>query len=486
MEIQINGEINVLPAVMENGKLKITQEGSNMILQTDYNLMVLYNAAGLVQVTIPGGYQNAVCGLCGDFNDEIDDDFRLPSGELTSKLEEFVEAWREYPEESNCVHICEENCDECDPMRASIFGREEACGQIILENGPFEACKDIVNATEYFTDCLIDMCDADGQSQVLCDSLQAYATACQAAGVKIKPWRTPTLCPFSCQQNSHYEVCTHTCEVSCAGITTSESCTINCFEGCECDEGYMFDGDKCVTMDQCGCVYNGRYMGVGTSVLSSDCLQSCTCANGGVVVCSANSCSDTQYCDLQNGERACYEKKGSCTLDVRANMMTFDKLHGQVPFTSIFDLASVCDLSLDTWFRLVAITQSCNTEGSFDLSSIHAYFQGVSIAITPGLEAWVHGKKVPLPAHLSDSLSVTIEEESIVLKNGDTLEVILNKSGELTINVSPELSGSMCGVCGNFNRKISDDLLRPDGKQSHNFHELIQSWRSSDFYKCSL
>lgn len=33
-------------------------------------------------------------------------------------------------------------------------------------------------------------------------------------------------------------------------------------EGCECDEGFVLDGDQCVSLGDCGCVHNGKYLKV--------------------------------------------------------------------------------------------------------------------------------------------------------------------------------------------------------------------------------
>ncbi|KAM4703005.1 IgGFc-binding protein-like [Rhinophrynus dorsalis] len=483
--VKVNNEFNVLPLILEKGKIQINQEGSSIILQTDFDLKVLFNDMYLVQITVPGAYRGAVCGLCGDFNGQSNDDFRQPSGQLATNVEEFGAAWNANLKRPNCVNVCTEKCDGCDPMRAAIFGSNKACGLLLIENGPFEECKAVVNATDYFNNCLFDMCAADGQKQTLCESLRAYATACQAAGVKIKPWRTATLCPLSCPENSHYEICTHSCDITCAGITTSGSCSNKCFEGCECDDGYMFDGAKCVTINKCGCVYNGRYLSLGSSIISPDCLESCKCETGGVVICSSHSCSDTQHCDLQKGERGCFEKQGSCSLSVQGNLTTFDNLSGPVAANNIFDFAFVCNSTHDAWFRLVVIIQSCHSDNIIDISAVHAYFPHVSIAINPSGEAWMNGQPVKLPAYISKSLSVSSTEGSIVIKDGDIMELEMLANGELTLHLNQELSGAMCGACGNFNKQKSGDLQGPGGVITANFSEFIASWRSHDYYKWS-
>ena len=41
--------------------------------------------------------------------------------------------------------------------------------------------------------CVYDMCEYDGMQATLCDNVEAYAQACQSAGVTIS-WRNSTFC----------------------------------------------------------------------------------------------------------------------------------------------------------------------------------------------------------------------------------------------------------------------------------------------------
>ncbi|KAM8927861.1 IgGFc-binding protein-like [Pelodytes ibericus] len=478
-EVKIREEVYALPLILENGKIQISQEGSNIILQTDFGLVVLYDLMNSVQVTVPGAYQGATCGLCGDFNGQTYDDFRLPSGQLSADVEEFGAAWNASSDE--CVHGCQEYCDGCDSLRATIFGRDEACGLLLLEDGPFAECNELVNATHYFNYCLFDMCACDGQKETLCDVLQAYSTACQAAGAAIKPWRSTTFCPMTCPQNSHYEVCAHTCDVTCYDITAPASCSDTCFEGCECDVGYQFDGHQCVMMDKCGCVYNGRYLSLGASLVSSDCLQTCSCGKGGVVVCHNVSCSDKEYCGLQSGERGCIEKHGTCLLSTQGQLVSFDKLSIPVSPGNIFDFAAVCDPSLDNWFRLIIITEGCQGGDGLQVSAVHAYFSDLSIAINLLGEAWVNGRPVKLPYQAAQGQSISSEGAGVVLRNGDSMDLTISQDGNIILHVNQDLSGALCGTCGNFNRQWSDDLQGPEGKTVAHLSEFVASWRAQDF-----
>lgn len=62
---------------------------------------------------------------------------------------------------------------------------------------------------------------------------------------------------MKCPANSHYEVCAEPCSSSCPGLTQIVQCS-NCTEGCECDSGFVFNGQTCVKETECGCYENGK------------------------------------------------------------------------------------------------------------------------------------------------------------------------------------------------------------------------------------
>lgn len=63
---------------------------------------------------------------------------------------------------------------------------------------------------------------------------------------------------MKCSANSHYEACADVCASSCEGLTEIVQCSATCMEGCECDDGYLFNGQTCVKDTQCGCYDHGK------------------------------------------------------------------------------------------------------------------------------------------------------------------------------------------------------------------------------------
>lgn len=46
----------------------------------------------------------------------------------------------------------------------------------------------------YHSDCVFDLCAESGNAALRCASYEAYAAACQEAGVKLGPWRQQLDC----------------------------------------------------------------------------------------------------------------------------------------------------------------------------------------------------------------------------------------------------------------------------------------------------
>uniref|UniRef100_A0A8C3K2I5 VWFD domain-containing protein n=1 Tax=Calidris pygmaea TaxID=425635 RepID=A0A8C3K2I5_9CHAR len=241
---------------------------TNIVLQTGTGLRLLYNVATYLLLTVPLGYRGHLCGLGGNYNGDPDDDFRLPDGTPAPGAQEFVASWKVPREEGGCPEVattptpdgCEGDlCPPCVPTGATA----DSCHLIRDPQGPFGSCHLRVNPGEYLEQCLHDVCAAGGEAtEVLCHSLQAYATACQATGATIGHWRTAHFCPLSCPPHSHYELCTCTCDFTCASLSVPTPCSWKCFEGCQCDDGFLFDGEACVSLEKCGCLHRGRYVKV--------------------------------------------------------------------------------------------------------------------------------------------------------------------------------------------------------------------------------
>ncbi|XP_050786923.1 LOW QUALITY PROTEIN: IgGFc-binding protein-like [Gopherus flavomarginatus] len=485
-KVTVDEELYTLPLAMHDGKLQINQEGNNIIVQSASGLKVLYDTSYYVLVSIPSSYKGHVCGLCGNFNGDKNDDFLLPSGRSAQNADEFGASWKVPIDGATCSNGCGERCPVCDAAKTAPYKVDSSCGLIRATSGPFKYCHSLVSPTEYFNHCLYDMCAANGAREILCQSVQAYTAACQAAGATVSAWRTASFCPFTCPTNSHYELCTRSCDFTCAGLSTPAQCTAKCFEGCQCDAGYAFNGETCTSTDRCGCVRDGRYIKAGESIISGACSEKCTCQASGRLVCEPHSCPNKEICALQNGVRGCVKQEGRCTLLPGAQLTSFDGASGGDLRSGAYELASLCNDSASSWFRVVVDIRACGVRALMAGTTAYIFFQDAFIAVKRNKETWVNGRPVPLPVKISDAVSVRESQGGVAVVQAVGVQVLFSPSGEVTVIVSESLANKLCASCGNFNGDVSDDLQLPSGGVAGNITEVIDAWKARDFSGCDV
>uniref|UniRef100_A0A3B3UB36 VWFD domain-containing protein n=1 Tax=Poecilia latipinna TaxID=48699 RepID=A0A3B3UB36_9TELE len=260
-----------------------------------------------------------MCGLCGNFNGNPNDDFHTPSGALSNSADAFGAAWK-VPGNYTCSDGCGSSCAQCNDDRLA----RAQCEVIQAADGPFSFCHEEVDPAPYFSDCVFDVCVSGNRgSDLLCRALETYVSACQSANVRVYPWRQNTTCSEYGRQCAikvfNQTNCGHTCASS-----IDAACDHVCSEGCFCDEGYSRSGTSCVPVESCGCQYDGFYFNAGESFWTEGCSQRCECQAPNVLICSPSSCTPAQECTIRDGHLGCYDAMSTCTVWGDPHYVTFD------------------------------------------------------------------------------------------------------------------------------------------------------------------
>lgn len=182
-----------LPINLGNGKVKLSQSGLSVIVETDFGLTVQYDWKEYLLITVPGSFSGKVCGLCGNFNTKKEDDLVTPTGSQTSSVVALGKSWRvpDVPDDAQCRDECSGQCDTCDndSFFDSVADRM-FCGLLTrIMDGPLSDCNAVIDPKDLHEMCLYDVCMGEGMKNFLCNTLQVYADACQRAGIKIHNWR---------------------------------------------------------------------------------------------------------------------------------------------------------------------------------------------------------------------------------------------------------------------------------------------------------
>ncbi|XP_067105512.1 mucin-5B-like [Osmerus mordax] len=296
--------------IRENGgsfPQQISKMGIYLVIEVQPGLILMWDTKTSLFIKISPVFQGQVCGLCGNYDGNGQNDFTTRNQETVVDPLDFGNSWKNNPTCPNAVAskpACTTN-----PYRQAWSLKK--CS--ILQSKVFQACHSQVDPTPYYEACVRDSCacDSGGDCQCFCTAVAAYAEACNEAGACVS-WRTPQICPLFCDYyNSpdgcewHYKPCGAPCMKTCRNPSGNCSSLIPALEGCypSCPPSKPYfnqDSMTCVPLDQCGCYdYQGNHYSNGARVptLEKNCYT-CYCMMSGV------SCSyDVNACTcLYNGK----------------------------------------------------------------------------------------------------------------------------------------------------------------------------------------
>uniref|UniRef100_A0A3P9CBA8 VWFD domain-containing protein n=1 Tax=Maylandia zebra TaxID=106582 RepID=A0A3P9CBA8_9CICH len=475
--VQVNGVTRNLPIVLNEGNVSIYATGSRILVSTNFGLSVTYNGYSAVFISVPPNYREKICGLCGNFNGNPNDDFHTPSGTIVTSPDEFGRAWK-VPGNYTCNDGCGSSCPQC----ANEQPARDQCEVIQAADGPFSFCHEEVDPAPYFNDCVFDVCLSGNQGHdLLCSAIESYVSACQSANVRIYPWRENTTCSEStsldCPANSHYELCGTDCGHTCAS-SIDETCEQFCSEGCFCDEGFIKSGTRCVPVESCGCQYDGFYYDAGESFWTDGCSQRCECHAPNDLRCSASSCTPEQQCSIRDGQLGCYDAMSTCTVWGDPHYITFDGALAHFQGTCSYIITESTNHGTnETQFQVIATNNHRgNNRVSFHstLSNLH---KSNNTHLLHLLSSQVNGNDASLPTTVG-ILAQVVRQGSYIVVDASDLLVQFDGQSTLLVRLGQNRHDRVTGMCGNSNNNPSDDKVLPNGTLAQNDNYFGHSWKS--------
>ncbi|XP_056138439.1 mucin-2 [Lampris incognitus] len=250
-------------------KYKIRKVGLFIMVESDIGLTVLWDRQTTIRIVLQPQHNDQVCGLCGDFDGDGQNDFTTQGQLVVSSVLEFANSWKA---SSSCPDAVA-NVDPCEARPNRQNWAKLQCS--IIKGDTFKNCRNKVDHTKFYDNCVKDSCacDTGGDCVCFCTAVAAYAQACSEAGVCVA-WRTPEICPVFCDYFNgpfnateclwHYHPCHTPCYKTCLdpqGICSNPLPNLEgCYPVCP-DDKPIFDEKNQECVEKCdGCFYNGtRY-----------------------------------------------------------------------------------------------------------------------------------------------------------------------------------------------------------------------------------
>uniref|UniRef100_A0A3Q3BEZ5 VWFD domain-containing protein n=1 Tax=Kryptolebias marmoratus TaxID=37003 RepID=A0A3Q3BEZ5_KRYMA len=490
---EVNGNFAATPFSLRNGTIQLYESGFSVIISTNFGLMVSYDTYSYVRISVPYTYQNATCGLCGNFNNHPGDDFRTREGEVVSSDVVFANSWQASDDndpscEAQCGGLA---CASCTAAQTLLYSNTAHCGILQSSYGPFAACHQVIPPLTFVDSCVYDLCVGGGYQPILCQALHVYASQCQQNGIQPQPWRSPGFCEIPCPANSHFESQGTGCPATCVNPNSTNNCPLPDQESCVCNSGYVLSGGNCVPFADCGCSFEGQYYRSGeTVILDEDCGRRCSCSSGSMT-CSPHSCGPHETCRVEDGERGCRPNSyATCWIRGSGSYQTFDGLTYQYPGACRLTLAKVIGSSDQPRFMVTAEKVPRGQQGFISLLKIEA--GGSLVTIEMGSSSTVQVIKIKFKIYFLVYLKPVCFEicsgsNQIRIYHSNIHSVILRTTFGLTVQtvwphfvrvtVPAVYSSSLGGLCGNYNGHPHDDFRTPSGVLVNTSQVFGDSWR---------
>ncbi|KAF7484821.1 hypothetical protein GHT09_003627 [Marmota monax] len=191
--------------------------GLYLILKLQNGMSLIWDKNTRISVLLDPQWQGKVCGLCGNNNGDLKDDFTTRYSSVATGALEFGNSWKTSQE-------CSDTVTQSFPCDSNPYCKAWAVRKCeIIRDSTFTDCHSKVDPNAYYEACIEEACacDMEGKYQGFCTAVAMYAEACSAAGVCVS-WRKPNLCPVYCDYYNapgecswHYEPC---------GTVTAKTC----------------------------------------------------------------------------------------------------------------------------------------------------------------------------------------------------------------------------------------------------------------------
>ncbi|KAE8290962.1 MAM and LDL-receptor class A domain-containing protein 2 [Larimichthys crocea] len=176
------------------GLIWLYMRSNYIILESTFGLRIMIDGQYRLFLKVDERYKYELCGLCGTYSGQQDDDFVTPGGQNATGPFEFGDSWMvpgndECTSHPNDVRLCD-NDEENEAYHT--------CDTLLSD--AFSPCHEHIHPSIYLNSCVYDYCATSGDQHTLCESLKSYAAACQVAGIELNHWQTdtPCVCPMNC------------------------------------------------------------------------------------------------------------------------------------------------------------------------------------------------------------------------------------------------------------------------------------------------
>ncbi|XP_053571495.1 SCO-spondin-like [Bombina bombina] len=446
---------------LQNG-INILWLGDFVFIESGLGVRVKFDGINNVYVTVTTDLHHRTWGLCGTYNENLEDDFTKPGGSISPHAASFGNSWK--VRDANSERYCEdaaETGDSCEApgQETTRIEAETICQKFLGD--PFSSCHHKVTPIGYYDTCKYMYCQDTGtrlnRMDSVCQTFTSYARECAQQGI-ILDWRKAGFCEKQCPLGKQYSDCVSSCPASCAAVGSYEAgqCRDECVSGCECPSGLYLEDGACVKEADCPCYHRRQKYSPGDTIKQR--CNKCVC-QGGRWYCSQDRCA------------------AQCSVLGDPHYVTFDRkrfsFHGTCDYILVQDY-------VDQKLLITAENIACGSQGSVScLRAITVTAYKTSISLRTSGDMTVNGQAVTVP-FLSPDMSVRRVSSTFLLLQAFGAQVLWSLEFPAAyITLQPAFSNKVRGLCGTYNWNQNDDFTTPEGDIEISIADFANKFKSS-------
>ncbi|XP_039730048.1 von Willebrand factor isoform X2 [Pteropus medius] len=231
-----------------------------------------------------------------------------------------------------------------------------------------------------------------------------------------------------------------------------ECMSIGCVSGCLCPQGMVRHENRCVALERCPCVHQGKEYAPGETV-KIDC-NTCVCRD------RKWNCTD-HVCDA------------TCSTIGMAHYLTFDGLKYMFPGECQYVLVQDYCGSNPGTFRILVANEECGYPSVKCKKRVTVLVEGGEIELFDG--------EVNVKRPMKDETHFEVVESGryIILLLGKALSVVWDRHLVISVVLKQTFQEQVCGLCGNFDGIQNNDFTSSNLRVEEDPVDFGNSWKVS-------
>ncbi|XP_013770932.1 otogelin [Pundamilia nyererei] len=172
-----------------------------------------------------------------------------------------------------------------------------------------------------------------------------------------------------------------------------------------------------------------------------------------------------------------FEREMTCRTWGQYNFETFDGLYYYLPGRCAYTLLRDCEETTQASIVVqVHNDPACTSDPYTCQRSVSLFLPWEGEVRLHATNVTFKGQSLQLPHHIHDLQLEQISQYVLVTQQHGFTLAWEGRSGSVYIKLSPEFVGRTCGLCGNFNADVHDDLKMSYGVLTHEIEMFGNSW----------